>query len=160
MGLQICDHTHNTLFYTSYSHFHVIRKCLIQATINYLQSLDHLNSNYQDLIHTLNQWITPSKINMINYDYISSHGLPEKLCKINLSGLYYLVNCSDCDGIWSYGQCIEIKILIDTVFDYLCNDEYTDHTVVDDDEGDINDYESLNNVFETAINNRGYVIKL
>jgi hypothetical protein len=95
----------------------------------------------------------------IAYENISQT-LPKILCHYGISGLYWFVNSSDCEGTWSLGQCTDIAQLLRKVLPFTGETTVTKpEESTEPETTEEQDYlQSLLDVFDTAIKNNGYVI--
>ena len=112
MGLNIMVDGSKSSEYTtyvgSYSHVHYLRKLLVILTIRFVKK--HEKQHSKQLTRLLKHWIANDNngtANYINYESIP-HDCPNILNKVNLTGVYWFVRHSDCDGSWSVGQCLDI----------------------------------------------------
>lgn len=187
MGLDICDDTHYKYARVgSYSGVQWSRKRLIELTIEYLNiklqefkkkstqeektiTTDKKNGDMQEncdleddcdiedleyLIQLLQTWIVPDAGGPIIFTVINYHkirgNITESMVKWNITGLVHFVNCSDCRGAWSFGQVCDIVQFFDMMIQFAKSKNYKD---------DYDFMEDLNNVFNYAKINRGYVIR-
>ena len=110
MGLNIMvdgsKNSEDTAYVGSYSRVHYLRKLLIIQTIRFVKK--HFKKHSKQITRLLKHWITNNKsTNYINYLSIPQD-CPNILNKLNLTGVYWFVRHSDCDGFWSIGQCMDI----------------------------------------------------
>ena len=170
MGLSILDSEHITSARVgSYSGVHILRYNLIQWALAYLRALSTLanptedtddknedeEEDYdgvvKDTIKTLESWIAQStRETLLESDNIDYRKIPsdtdEGLCHCKLAGVQHFVNSSDCDGVWSHGECCDILQMLETLWDTIDADS-KEH------------WQNLRRVFQTAVDNKGYVIK-
>lgn len=108
--------------------------------------------DFENIKNTISQWRFDSNGQSVNiggielimtiaYHRIPKDGPPQLLAKHGLAGLYWFVNFSDCDGVYSSGQVYDIWKLFEKI---LPNNEHLREELGYDD----ND---LLKVFETAI---------
>lgn len=97
----------------------------------------------------------------IEYDLIPKW-LPMSLCldhDIPLSGLYWWVNHSDCEGSWTAGMCLDILLWFDKIMlqcDVLKKYKYDEASELRD-TGDHQYYTDIRNVFASAVENKSVV---
>jgi hypothetical protein len=113
------------------------------------------------LIQILKSWITFRGTNThdildnpVNYKWISGD-ISNEIHRWKMAGLVHFVNCSDCEGVWTLGQCMDILEFYQHIIPFK-----ESHTVdPKNDKFDLEHLKALANVFEYAINNKGYVIR-
>ena len=180
MGLDIADNTFSISERVgSYSGVHLLRRNYIEMTLNYLKSQtdpshnpsltqrkssesddrekennsdddDEINSvemSAKRVICILHGWITVSGV---NYKNMGGH-LTEDMVKWKLAGLMHFVNCSDCEGVWSNGQCLDILEFFNMMIEFRkmkkLNEEETNHM------------EALRDVYKYAVDHKGFVVR-
>ena len=106
-----------------------------------------------DLIRHLEGWLTYS---CINYDHI--HGnVTEDMVRWNMTGLMHFVNCSDCEGSWSYGQCVDIVDFYNILIPF--KEQHLTSTSDTSDKWHVEHMKALRDVFVFAVERRGHVIR-
>ena len=84
----------------SYSSVHYLRNLFIKSAIKWSEQ-----NNHDDVKELLKPWLHDKF--SICYEKIPQF-CPSRLNELDLAGLYWFVNHSDCDGGWSVGQCNDI----------------------------------------------------
>ena len=128
----------------SYSYVHQVRKHGILYTIKYLER----KTGTTALVEDLKTWISSQSdqfVSPISYDYVRF--IPQ-LHDQGLDGLYYFVNCSDCDGHWSADECKHIAEWINKI---------TTDADADVDDEELNHIRRIGEVFNSATEYGGYV---
>ena len=68
-------------------------------------------------------------------------------------GLMHFVNCSDCEGAWTYGQCIDILDFFNVMIDFKNNQGS------EKEEWDFTHMKELRDIYKYAVEHKGYVIR-
>ena len=153
MGLEITVHgTQHSKALGSYSSVHYLRWLFIIFALRWLENNHMKSSNFQETIFLLKGWIKPGepKPNMVWIKYNSIPPLcPDTLIQFGLSGVYWFVNHSDCDGAWSFGQCADIVMFFYQIFDGSIHvgDKYYKEK----------DIKEMLRIFEDAVERHSYV---
>lgn len=111
-------------------------------------------------IKLLQSWITFQNIRIslfptpINYESISEN-VTEDMVRWKLAGLLHFVNCSDCEGAWTYGQCIDILDFFNAMIAFKKKDTYDSER----EKWEFDHMVALRDVYQYAIDNKGYVIR-
>lgn len=112
------------------------------------------------LIKTLTSWVEFPQNNMdifatsVNYRAISGD-VSDSMHQWNMTGLLHFVNCSDCEEVWSYGQCLDIHEFFQVVIPF----KKATHDSTTEDVFALEHMEILDGVFEYAVKNNGWVIR-
>lgn len=76
----------------------------------------------------------------VNYDNVRKNYNEEYFARHNLSGLWKFVNHSDCHGVHSYGDCVDIHELFSKIIPHL-----------NESEEDKEWFKDVGHVFESAV---------
>lgn len=118
-------------------------------------------SSLNDIIKTLTSWVECPQLRMdpfatpVNYRSISGD-VSTAMHRWKMTGLMHFVNCSDCEGVWTHGQCIDIHEFFQVVIPFkkaIHNSKDTENVYALEHMG------TLDSVFEYAVKNNGWVIR-
>jgi hypothetical protein len=114
-----------------------------------------IEEDVKRLIQLLETWVVPFPggaifLQVVRYDRIRGN-ITEEMVKFNVAGLVHFVNCSDCDGAWSFGQVCDIVEFFNTLIQFASDKKEHDNMR--------ERMTSLNSVFMYAKENNGYVIR-
>ena len=176
MGLDISDSNGFSSWRVgSYSRVHHLRKHLILWTIDYLKTLGSnatqvladdstedkegpttlVTTNHQDhqtiskcLVKELQRWIEPSDITPtdVNYEKISDD--LRDLRHLDLAGIHYFVQSSDCEGEHPYEECKHIVVWLEKIMNHIPNED-----------GEQDEILGILGVFKCAVKHYGHVVK-
>lgn len=110
MGLDIkILNTNESTRVGSYSSVHYLRAILIVFTIRYVRK--HKTKYSNRIVRLLKSWLQRGEdiFNQIDYKEIPED-CPDVLNESELSGIYWFVKHSDCNGSWSVGQVRDITV--------------------------------------------------
>ena len=88
----------------------------------------------------------------VNYRNISGD-VTEDMIRWKMVGLMHFVNCSDCEGAWTYGQCIDILDFFNVMIDFKNNQGS------EKEEWDFTHMKELRDIYKYAVEHKGYVIR-
>jgi hypothetical protein len=124
------------------------------------EDYDSVEMSTARVIKILQHWITFPFIHFsllpqtVNYRNISGD-VTEDMIRWRMTGLMHFVNCSDSDGAWTYGQCIDILDFFNAIIDFKKGDTRDS----EQEKWNFDHMIALRDVYTYAVENKGYVIR-
>lgn len=130
-----------------------------QEEIEYEEQEEDFNRHRNELINFLSESLNLKKVSYglngilfpINYDMWNgkqNFDLNYYMNEFGILGLKHFVNHSDCEGYFSYGECIDIMNLLSRVFDKKFVTDETDYGT----------FEDLIELLKTTIEQKSYIL--
>jgi hypothetical protein len=108
---------------------------------------DHQNMN-KCLIKELQKWVESSDTALTDVNYEKINDDLRDFRQLDLTGVYYFVYSSDCDGTHSYEECKHIVVWLEKIMTHIPNED-----------GEQEEIQGILGVFQCAVNHHGHVIK-
>ena len=121
------------------------------------EEYNSVESSTARTINILQNWIQFPSTHIslsqsVNYRNISGD-VTEDMVRWKLAGLLHFVDCSDCEGAWTYGQCIDILDFFNVMIDFKSSQG------LEDKNWDFKHMKELRDIYKYAVEHKGYVIR-